>query len=196
MKVLHIIPNAFDYFEDVRHEAFEILEKESELGIDADAITLDYGTITRKEKTETKIVAPSQQYLGQQPIETNVDVWQNYDIINLHCPFFGAGGKILEWIKNHPDKFLILTYHRDFKTTDFFGYIIKYYNYYYLPKLFKLATWALFFGDRRGKSDVGLKIFTDDKKIVILGSFEQNIDIHRDAIVSDLIMVYNTITSK
>ena len=49
MKVLHVIPNAFEYFTDIHSEAFKILEAEAEYGVEANAITIGYGGVTRKE---------------------------------------------------------------------------------------------------------------------------------------------------
>ncbi len=196
MKVLHIIPNAFDYFEEINTEAFKILEAESDLGVEADAITLNYGSVTRKDTFEVKKSAPSRKFVGQEPVEKNIEAWEYYDIINLHCPFFGAAEKILQWVTDHPEKSLIITYHHDFKTPDFFGYLIKFYNYYYLPKLFKVARHVTFFADRRNLSQVGLKMLKDEEKIVVLGLPLEEADTHNPSIAEDLVMVYNILASK
>lgn len=196
MKVLHVIPNAFDYFADIHAEAFKILEAENDFGIEADAITLEYGGVTRKETFEVKKVAPSRKYIGQESIEKNIQAWDNYDIVNLHCPFLGAAGKILQWQIEHPEKFLVITYHHDFQTPDFFGYLIKLYNYYYLPKLFKVAHVVNFFADRHDLSRVGIKMLNNDEKIAVLGLPPESTDIHNPSIAEDLIMVYNSLTFK
>ncbi|EKD42976.1 MAG: hypothetical protein ACD_72C00515G0006, partial [uncultured bacterium] len=47
MRVLHIIPSAFDYFDDIRSEAFKMIDAEIEMGIDAEAMTLEYGAPTK-----------------------------------------------------------------------------------------------------------------------------------------------------
>lgn len=196
MKVLHIIPAAFEYFDDMRAQAFEILEKENKLGIESDAITLEYGTVNRREKFEVATTAPSRKYLGQESIEKNSQAWEAYDIINLHCPFFGAGGKILDFLESNPDKFFLVTYHHDFITPDFFGYFIKLYNYYYLPKLFNKAKVIAFFSNQRAESVVGIGMVKNDSKVVVLGLFEEGADIHNDSIVQDMVMVYNNIVLK
>ncbi len=109
MKILHVIPNAFDYFEDIHSEAFEILEAESLLGVEVDAVTIGYGGVTKKEIVEVKNDSPSREYVGQEPIEKNIESWEYYDVINIHCPFFGELGTFLQWFKDHPEKFLIIT---------------------------------------------------------------------------------------
>ena len=154
MKVLHVIPNAFDYFKDIKAEAFKISEDEGNFGVEADAITVDYGTSSRSDSFEVKKMAPSRIFFGQEPIEKNIEAWEYYDIINLHCPFFGVAEKVLWWVKNHPEKFLIITYHHDFEAPDLFGYFVKLYNYYYLPKLFNSAQYVSFFSDRYDLSQV------------------------------------------
>lgn len=196
MKVLHVIPNAFEYFSDIHSEAFKILEAEADYGIEANAITIGYGSVTRKEEFEVKKVAPSRKYLGQETIEKNIEAWEYYDVINLHCPFFGAAGNILQWFKNHPEKFLVITYHHDFKTPDFFSLLIKFYNYYYLPKLFAVAHFVAFFSDRYDVSRVGIKMLKNQEKIVVLGLPKEGEDMHSASIVEDMVIVYNSLTLK
>jgi hypothetical protein len=193
MKILHIIPSAFNYFDEIRSEAFAILEAENNLGIDANAITLEYGATSREEKAQVKEAAPSRRYLGQESILINAQSWDKFDIINLHCPFFGAAGEILKWARNYPGKALVITYHFDFGISDFFSYIIKIYNYFYLPKLFKLSANVCFFASRREESASGIKILKNEQKAVILGMQSTSEDIHTGGVVEDLIMVYNNI---
>ena len=162
MKILHIIPSAFEYFDDIRAQAFEFLEAENKLGIESDAITLEYGAVSRRKKFEAATIAPSRNYLGQESIEKNVQAWEYYDIVNLHAPFFGAGGKIINFLESNPDKVFLMTYHYDFKTTDFFSFFIKLYNYYYLPKLFKKAKKITFFANRRKESRSGIDMVKND----------------------------------
>ncbi|MBI5221390.1 MAG: hypothetical protein HY979_01120, partial [Candidatus Magasanikbacteria bacterium] len=87
MKVLHIIPSAFNYFDDIRAEAFGWLEEENNFGLESEAITLEFGSTTKQEQSEIKVVAPNRQFIGQQPISKNSESWDQFDIINLHCPF-------------------------------------------------------------------------------------------------------------
>lgn len=195
MKVLHIIPSAFDYFDDIRSDAFKIIQIEGEYGVESQAITLEYGVVTKREKKEIKVSAPDKKYLGQETIEKNSELWSEFDIINLHCPFLGAAGKIFDWAKNNPDKSVVMTYHHDFKITDFFSWFIKLYNNFYLPKIFKQAKIVLFFFDRFETSQIGLKIFKNDEKTFILGMPEEGQDVHSNQVAQDLILVYNNLVN-
>ncbi len=195
MKVLHIIPSAFNYFDDIRSDAFKIVEAEGQYGVEADAITLEYGALTKSEKTEIKISAPDKKYIGQETIEKNSELWSEFDIVNLHCPFLGGAKKILDWADKNSDKSLVLTYHHDFETTDFFSWFIKIYNYYYLPRIFKKAKLVTFFFDHYDSSKIGLKMFKNNEKILILGVPQEGQDVHSDQVVQDLIIVYNSLVN-
>lgn len=194
MKVLHIIPSAFNYFDDVRSEAFAWLEIENSFGLESEAITLEFGQTTKKEKEQVGSVAPSHKFIGQQSMSQNAKSWDQYDVINLHCPFFGAANQIISWAQSGPDKNLVITYHNDFRTPDFFSLIIKFYNLYYLPKVFSVAKTVCFLVNRRRQSSGGIRTLKNDKKAFILGQISNELDIHKTDIVSDLILVYNNIT--
>ncbi len=194
MKVLHIVPSAFNYFDDIRAEAFACLEEENNFGLESEVITLEFGATSKQEQGELKSVAPSRSFIGQQPMSENAQSWDRYDIINLHCPFFGAAAQIIKWAENHPDKSLVVTYHHDFRTPDFFSLIIKFYNSYYLPKVFSVAKTVCFMANRRRQSGSGIRTLKDDKKAFILGQISDELDMHKTDIVSDLILVYNNVT--
>lgn len=196
MKVLHVIPNAFNYFEDIHTEAFELLETEASFGVESDAVTINYGGVTKKEKFEVSKISPSRKYIGQESFENNIESWGSYDVINLHCPFFGPFGKMYTWLKNHPEKNFIITYHHDFTSPDFFGYLIKLFNFFYLPKLFDISQYVVFFEDRYDLSKVGIKMLKNHDKMVVLGLREEGEDIHNSSIAEDLVMVYNSLTFK
>lgn len=196
MKVLHIIPSAFEYFDDIRSESFELLEEEGDLGLESDAISVSYGGVTRKEKIEVINTAPSRRYLGQEDFKKTIEAWDYYDVINLHCPFLGELGTILRWVKDHPEKCFIITYHHDFVTPDFFGYLIILYNYYYLPRLFDLAKAVVFFSERRNLSTTGIKMLKNRDKIAVLGLPAETGDIHKFSIAEDLVIVYNSLMFK
>lgn len=140
MKVVHIIPAAFDYFDDIRAAAFNIVEDQSTLIEQVDAFTLQYGKSTAGKKSEGEIqtTAPSRKFAGNFSGHQLFESLPQYDLIHLHCPFFGAAGKILHWIKKNNVP-LVCTYYRDVGAKDFFSLMIKFYNGYYLPKLFSVA---------------------------------------------------------
>lgn len=139
MKVLHIIPAAFDYFDDIRQAAFALINKLSDYDVEAEAFTLQYGAVTRAEKRAIVSKAPGQRFLGSASIAELIGALSQYDLIHIHCPFLGAAGKIIAWKKEHPKIPLVVTFHRPVKTPDFFSLGIVWYNRYYLPKLFAIA---------------------------------------------------------
>ncbi|MDD2757761.1 MAG: hypothetical protein PHD72_00085 [Patescibacteria group bacterium] len=140
MRVIHIIPSAFDYFDDIRRHAFSILEKQIESGVEAEAFTLQYGSVTRGQKSAAKLDAPASRFIGLFGLNELVDSLSNFDVVHLHCPFLGAAKKIIDWRKKNPDRPLVITYHRDLDFSDLFSLFIIGYNYFYLPRLFAVAT--------------------------------------------------------
>jgi len=141
MKVLHIIPSAFNYFDDIRVEAFRLLENLQHLGVEGDAFTLQYGSSGSAKQFQKGVheIAPSRSFVGTAREEELIRAFADYDLIHLHCPFFGAAGSIGRWKRAHPEIPLIATYHRPVLAADLFGRCIRWYNYYYLPKIFLLA---------------------------------------------------------
>lgn len=139
MKVLHLIPSAFDYFDDIRALAFSLLEKLPEYGIEAEAFTLQYGGVSREMKGEVAAKAPRQRFMGLASVAELIAALAGFDLIHVHCPFLGAAGKIIAWKKEHPAIPLVATFHRRVATPDFFSLGIVWYNRYYLPKLFAVA---------------------------------------------------------
>jgi len=192
MRVLHIIPSAFDYFDGIRFESFKILEMENKFGIDTDAITLEYGSSPKSSVSSTTKSFPRQKFLGRDTIDRNVKEWDQYDVVNLHCPFFGGAKKILDWAGSN-DKNLVLTYHCDFVSSDIIGWFIKIYNYFYLPKLAKKSKLISLFSSRYYDSKIGIKIFKNCENIAVLGLGKNFKDIHSKEVVEDLVMVYNSI---
>ena len=140
MKVIHIIPSAFDYFNDIRTQAFSLLEELHKLGVENEAITLQYGQPNRAIKKSVQSAAPvaARNYLGNFDISGVIKTFADFDAVHLHCPFFGAAGKILRWAKTRQSP-LVITYYRPVLMSDFFSIIILAYNWFYLARLFKLA---------------------------------------------------------
>ncbi len=141
MRILHIIPAAFNYFDDIKAEAFKLVENLHKLGIETDVFTLQYGGNPSSKSSMDSIreSAPSRQFVGMVGGEKITDEFVDYDIIHLHCPFFGAANKILKWKMSNPKIPFVVTYYRDIESTDLFAWIIKWYNSYYLPKIFAVA---------------------------------------------------------
>ncbi len=140
MRVIHIIPSAFEYFTDIRSQAFQLIEGLYAMGVDTEAFTVQYGYPDKGMKAEVQKDSPSvHTYMGSTGQQGLIDHLSNFDIVHLHAPFLGAAKQIIEWKKAHPDKSLIITVHRDVPWTDFFSLFVKLYNHFYLPKLFARA---------------------------------------------------------
>ncbi len=140
MRVIHIIPSAFEYFDDIKSQAFKLLDGLHKLGVEAEAFTLQYGSTNKAEKASVKAASLSvHNYIGNFDIDSAIADFSDFDIVHLHCPFFGAAGKILRWKKLNPSIPLVVTYYRQVRAEDLMSLFIRFYNAYYLPKIFKLA---------------------------------------------------------
>ncbi|MSU75496.1 MAG: hypothetical protein EXS55_03220 [Candidatus Magasanikbacteria bacterium] len=141
MKVIHIIPSVFNYFDDIRASAFALVDTLHSAGVEADAFTLQYGSEVAGPSVQTTVkqAAPGRSYKGQLNINNAIETFSNYDIAHLHAPFFGAAGKILAWKQAHPEIPLVVTCHRRIITPDFLSLFLKLYSLYYLPKIFAVA---------------------------------------------------------
>lgn len=139
MRVLHLIPAAWEYFDAIRDQAFELVEEETKLGIEAEAFTLQYGRVTDRFSSEVMSKSPSRSFQGMNNLDEVMASFEQFDIIHLHCPMLGALGRVLKWKKRFSDKPLLITYYGSFPITDLFGVFISWYNGWYLPKLFKQA---------------------------------------------------------
>ena len=146
MRVIHIIPSAFDYFDDIRSQAFKLLEELHKLGVESEAFTLQYGSTGKALKASIKKASPSvHNYVGNYDMDSVIANFANFDIVHLHCPFFGAAGKIMRWKKHNPEFPMVITYYRKVRILDLMSLIISIYSAYYLPKFFKLADAIDFF---------------------------------------------------
>lgn len=185
MRVLHIIPTAFNYFDDIKSFVFSVLDYQNNAGIEADAITLQFNNqdtkperqqlkakrdeaLEKMARGEKKIDYPKYNYAGTQSISNALDDLSGYDIVHLHMPFFGGAKHILHWRAQNPQTNFIVSYYYDFKTPDFFGIIIKLYNYFYLPKMFKAATAVLTLEEVGFKMSLGDLFLKDKRKLLVL----------------------------
>jgi len=140
MKVMHIIPSAFNYFNDIRESAFGIINKLDAAGADCEAVTLGYSAPSRGMRAEVKKVSGGELHFEKtEEIGDLMNLMSDFDAVHLHCPFFGAAGNIISWKLSHKKKPFIITYYRKILVDDFFSFFIDLYNSYYLPRLFPLA---------------------------------------------------------
>jgi hypothetical protein len=164
MKVIHLIPSAFNYFNDIRDKAMSLVNRERECGIDAEAFTLQYGTVSRREVIAVAAAAPDLNFKGTVSGPALVKELDNYDVVHLHCPFFGLAKDFIVWKKLHPDKVLVLTYWRDARISDLFSLFLAWYNAFYLPKLFVLCDAVLGLFDNDFDRLKGSKYLRDKTK--------------------------------
>jgi len=173
MKIFHIIPSAFEYFKDIKEEAFalvdeiEKIEKEGER-VEADITTLQYSGPSRAEQRKLEAIVPEKEYYGEYPPRDLVNQFADYDIIHLHAPFLGGGGLIKKWKEKYPDQPLVITYYRDVLLPDLFAYFVKWYNVYYLPKLFSLADVITCYNLDDFKKSLGAKYAGGLDKVISL----------------------------
>jgi len=181
MRVMHIIPAAFDYFKDIEKEAFALADEIERLEIAAepvksDTITLQYGAPTRAEKSMVAASAPGREYQGQFPTVEIVNQFADYDIVHLHTPFLGNAKILMKWKKENPGQPFVITYYRDVLLPDLFAHILKWYNAYYLPKLFNLADTVVCFSLEDFNKSLGSKYLQDKDRLISLEEIEEERD--------------------
>lgn len=201
LHVLHIIPAAFDYFDDIKKYAFGLVgEMNTNEGVFADVFTLQYGPPTKAEKVEVSTVSPDQEYKGSEPVKEVVEEFVDYNVVHLHAPFFGAAKDIISWKNDNPEVPLVITYYRDVEATDLMALIIKWYNNYYLKKLFRMADVIAVFpwSENKARRLVGDK--EQVKKVFLLSEFgasnpqavlEKNLNLK--SIVDSLFNIYSNL---
>lgn len=140
MLVTHIIPAAFNYFDDIKKNAFKIVEELSKYGVNCKVITLQYNQPTKKQQStisnSTTGVAPSYTFSGNISLQDGLTDLIKSDIIHLHCPFMGGAKDILKFKIDNPQIPMICTYWRPVEKSDIFSLILAIYNSYYLSQIF------------------------------------------------------------
>ena len=202
MRVIHIIPSAFEYFNDIRSEVFKLIEGLYTMGIETEAFTLQYGGPTKTIKDQIKADSPSvHNYINSTSANGLVESLAEFDIVHLHCPFLGAARQILNWKKSHPKIPLVITYYRDVVWTDLFSLFIKLYNHYYLPKLFKVADIVVCQNLGELASFRGSRHIGKDKHVAVLDEIQLEGDWvdpkwnHLEVVAAKTALIYNTICS-
>lgn len=144
MRVIHIIPTAFDYFDDIKKYAFKLVEEMNEYtNFEAETFTLQYSGITQADRTAVRHFAPHQNYVGSQTINEAVEYLNTFDVVHLHAPFLGAGRMLWQWRQNNLDKVLVVSEYRSVPIIDLISVGIRWYNKYYLKRLKSLADIVL-----------------------------------------------------
>ena len=140
MRVLHIIPATFHYFDDIQSAAFTLVSNLEKLGVETGVFTLQYGGEGGALATQSAVekAATGRRYGGTLSINEALATFSEYDAVHVHAPFLGAAGKIMA-AKQASGVPMLLTIYRPVFTPDFFSLAIKLYNWYYLPRLCALA---------------------------------------------------------
>lgn len=152
MRVVHIVPSAFEYFEDIRTAVFSIVEELDKQGIDSEIITLQYGTPSRSTRQAAERQEMKRSYKGTMPTSELFESLQQCDIVHFHTPILGFLGKFIAWQKTHIEVKVVVSYYRPVVYTDALSWFIAWYNRHYLPKLAAQAKAIIYFTDYGTKS--------------------------------------------
>lgn len=146
MRVAHIIPSAFNYFDDIRSVAFQTVDYlDKETSLEVEAFTLQYNEPSSKLKQEIQTKAPHRNYQGVVAFNEVLSRLDSYELVHLHAPFLGGARKLVAWKKEHPDIPLVISYYRKVYYQDIISVYLQWYNAFYLPKLLREAGGILCF---------------------------------------------------
>jgi hypothetical protein len=152
MNVIHIVPSAFEYFEDIRAAAFTCVEALDKRGVTSEIITLQYGAPTRAERRTALEQEVKRSYTGVIPHDQLLGSLSSFDIIHFHTPGLGFLGKFLKWQRNNSAPIVVVSYYRSVRLNDMISRLINWYNKKYLPQLAELASGIIYFSEYRLRS--------------------------------------------
>ncbi len=175
MRVLHIIPSAFEYFDDIRNNAMAVVNKQKELGIEVEAFTLQYGAVSSKQKTSLKQVVPGVKFVGLFKSDAVISSFDDFDIIHLHLPALGLIPKIIKWKEIGNKQPLVVTYWREMMLSDLFSYFVRWYNYRNDKKIYDIADAIICFDILSFNKTRFARRLTDRSKIINLEEEKQRI---------------------
>lgn len=195
---MHIIPSAFNYFDDIKVKAFDVVDGLSKIGVEVEAFTLQYGGVTKSVKEGVRQSSPRVHvYTGSTNADGLTSSLEGFDIVHLHCPFLGAASHVVQWKKTHQNIPLVITYYRDVRFVDLFSLFIKIYNAIYLPKLFKLADMVVCQNFDNFRTKGGGRYMVEDKKIIALDevSLDESLGVFsgNESLAAKMLLVYNNL---
>ncbi len=192
MRVLHIIPSAFEYFDDIKKTVFELVEKLNKRGVENEVITLQYQTPSKKERQAGLTEKVTRKYQGTVDFVAALQGAKDFDVVHLHCPFLGAADKIEEWKKNNPQIPFLVTYYRDVYWQDLISVYIRWYNYRHLPKIFALADAVACLSVEDFSRTSGLKYLVDKNKLAPLTAAADGVKLwNNEKNIDNLINLYD-----
>ncbi len=172
MKILHIVPAAFEYFEDIRERAFDLVDDLNQLGFDSEIVTLQYSAVSKR--LEKKVAQETKKRIGFEKIYSGEELSEKIakaDVVHLHAPFLGMGKKLLKYKREHPQKKFLITLHRNLPYVDFFTIIIWLYNGFYLKRLMNVADFVVAENEQVFRAGGGFSYLKDLRKFVPMDNF-------------------------
>jgi hypothetical protein len=84
MRVTHIVPAAFNYFEDIRSAAFQLAGGLQNIGIETDLFTLQYESVNKRMKTEAQEASKNTHaYIGSMNGRDLITDLNSSDLVQL-----------------------------------------------------------------------------------------------------------------
>jgi hypothetical protein len=139
MRVVHIVPTAFNYFDDIRNAVFKIVDGLQEKGVSQEIFTLQYSEPEKNNLEEIKKISPKRNYGGARPLAESFEDLASFDLVHFHVPFLGAGKALLMWRQKFKDVPLITSYYRKVLLVDLLSIFISLYNNYFLKKMIPIS---------------------------------------------------------
>ena len=168
IRVIHIVPAAFEYFEDIKSKALRLASLEREFFLDVEVLTLQYGPDSKSKAQEIKQRFSGLGLKGFYNLEQVIDRLADFDIIHIHCPFLGVG-KVWQWLKKPHKPKLCLTFYASIENDDMFSWFISFYNWFFIPRFFKIADLIIMEDEEKFIKTFGTKYLSEGFPIVDLG---------------------------
>ena len=169
MRVTHIVPAAFNYFEDIRSAAFQLAGGLQNIGIETDLFTLQYESVNKRMKTEAQEASKNTHaYIGSMNGRDLITDLNSSDLVHIHCPFLGAARLILQWQQHNPQVPFLVSYYRDVVVSDVFAGYIWLYNRVYMPKIFRAASSVMYQNREIMGAFSGVRSMPEGKKVFFL----------------------------
>lgn len=196
MRVIHIIPSAFEYFDDIRSKAFNLVNGLHNLGVETEAFTLQYGSTGKSLKESVKSASPAvHKYINTTNAEGVLSSLENFDLVHLHAPFLGLARHMLHWKKMNPDIPLVISFYRDVPFSDTFSLFVKLYNAYFLPKVFAAADQVVCESFDSFRVTAGARYMPEQKQVVYMDQIaltKQLKSKNIDPVAAKILLVYNS----
>jgi hypothetical protein len=145
MRVVHIVPTAFNYFDDIRNTVFQIVDGLDAAGLNQEIFTLEYSEPEKNIQEQLKKIAPKRRYGGMHPLQNSLQDLASFDLVHFHVPFLGAGKALLAWRKEFRNTSMIVSYYRNVLLVDLLSFFISFYNNFYVKKFIEQADIATTF---------------------------------------------------